>query len=58
MHFSLDFAGVGASAVKMWLDPFLRDTLASLLVWPNRIVVPLLTENQMPPNALDALTLR
>lgn len=56
IHFSLDFAGAGASAVKMWLDPFLRDTLASLLVWPNRIVVPMLPENQT--GSLDHLKLR
>ncbi len=34
----------GAVVVKpimAWLDPFLRHTLTDLLVWPNRIVVPL-----------------
>ncbi|KAK9803778.1 hypothetical protein WJX73_005763 [Symbiochloris irregularis] len=56
IHFSLEFAGPGASAVKMWLDPFLRDTLASLLVWPNRIVVPILPESQC--GSLDHLKLR
>ena len=40
----------------MWLDPFLRDTLASLLVWPNRIVVPILPESQC--GSLDHLKLR
>ena len=56
IHFNLDFAGLAASAVKAWLDPFLRETLVSLLVWPNRIVVPLLSEDQTGP--LDMLFLR
>ena len=56
IHFNLDFAGFAASAVKAWLDPFLRETLVSLLVWPNRIVVPLLSEDQTGP--LDKLFLR
>lgn len=56
IHFNLDFAGIAASAVKAWLDPFLRETLVSLLVWPNRIVVPLLPEQDTGP--LDKLFLR
>ena len=47
IHFNLSFGsalGGGASAglVRTWLDPFLRETLTSLLVWPNRIVFPIL----------------
>ena len=56
IHFNLDFAGIAASAVKAWLDPFLRETLVQLLVWPNRIVVPLLPEQDTGP--LDKLFLR
>ena len=56
IHFNLDFAGLAATAVKAWLDPFLRETLVSLLVWPNRIVVPLLSEDQT--GSLEMLFLR
>ena len=46
MHFNLSlgraFGGtVVAKPIMLWLDPFLRTTLADLIVWPNRIVVPL-----------------
>jgi hypothetical protein len=61
IHFKLNFgAALGSSAtakpVQAWLDPFLRKTLADLLVWPNRIVVPILPEEVTGP--LDALMLR
>ena len=42
--------------MRLWLDPFLRETLADLIVWPNRIVVPILPENVTGP--LDDLMLR
>ena len=46
VKFHLDFGkafggSLSASAVVNWLDPFLRETLRSMLVWPRRIVVPL-----------------
>ena len=46
VHFNLSlgraFGGsVVAKPIMLWLDPFLRTTLADLIVWPNRIVVPL-----------------
>ena len=46
VHFNLSlgraFGGtVVAKPIMLWLDPFLRSTLADLIVWPNRIVVPL-----------------
>jgi len=46
VKFHLDFGkalggSLSANAVVNWLDPFLRETLRSLLVWPRRIVVPL-----------------
>ena len=61
IHFNLSFGsalGGGASAglAKMWLDPFLRETLTSLIVWPNRIVFPMLPES--PENNLDDLTVQ
>ncbi len=28
-----------------FLDPFLRDTIAAMLVWPNRVVIPVLPES-------------
>lgn len=41
IKFTLDFGPamggrLTAKPVAAFLDPFLRDTLASLLVWPNR----------------------
>lgn len=61
IHFNLSFGsalGGGASAglVKLWLDPFLRETLTSLLVWPNRIVFPILPES--PANNLEDLSVK
>ena len=61
IKFKLDFgkalgSGYTAKAVRLWLDPFLRETLADLIVWPNRIVVPILPENVTGP--LDDLMLR
>lgn len=45
-----------ASAVRAWLDPFLRSTVAGMLVWPRRVVVPILSEEVTGP--LDDLYLR
>ena len=61
LHFNLDFGkafggSVSARLVRLWLDPFLRHTLANLLVWPNRIVSPILPDSQTGP--LDHLYLR
>lgn len=61
IHFNLNFGsalGGGASAglVRMWLDPFLRETLTSLIVWPNRMVFPILPES--PANNLEELGIR
>lgn len=61
IKFKLDFgkalgSAYTAKAVRLWLDPFLRETLADLIVWPNRIVVPILPENVTGP--LDDLMLR
>jgi hypothetical protein len=33
-----------AAPVAAFLDPFIRDTLANLMVWPARMVVPLLPQ--------------
>lgn len=61
VKFHLDFgAAFGgsytANAIKAWLDPFLRSTVAGMLVWPKRIVVPILPEEVTGP--LDDLFLR
>lgn len=37
-------------------DPFIRDTLANMLVWPNRMVFPIADESLTGP--LDNLYLR
>ena len=42
--------------MRLFLDPFLRETLADMIVWPNRIVVPILPEAVTGP--LDDLMLR
>eukprot|EP01026_Neomeris_dumetosa_P041862 TRINITY_DN3476_c0_g1_i4.p1 TRINITY_DN3476_c0_g1~~TRINITY_DN3476_c0_g1_i4.p1 ORF type:complete len:510 (+),score=48.64 TRINITY_DN3476_c0_g1_i4:335-1864(+) len=53
IKFNLDFGALGgsltAAPVKAFLDPFIRDTLVNLLVWPNRMVVPILEENITGP---------
>ena len=61
VHFNLDFgAAFGGSytarAIRLWLDPFIRTTLTSMVVWPNRIVVPMMPEDVTGP--LDSLYLR
>ena len=61
VHFNLDFgAAFGGSytarAIRLWLDPFIRTTLTSMVVWPNRIVVPMMPEDITGP--LDSLYLR
>ena len=61
VKFHLDFgAAFGGSytagAIVAWLDPFLRSTVAGMLVWPKRIVVPILPEEVTGP--LDDLQLR
>ena len=61
MHFNLDFGAAfggsfSAKAVRMWLDPFIRETLTNMLVWPNRLVIPMLPESVTGP--LDDLMLR
>lgn len=61
VKFHLDFGAAfggsySANAIKAWLDPFLRSTVAGMLVWPKRIVVPILEEEISGP--LDDLFLR
>ena len=61
VKFHLDFgAAFGGSytagAIVAWLDPFLRSTVAGMLVWPKRIVIPILPEEVTGP--LDDLQLR
>ena len=60
-HFNLDFGAAfggsfSAKAVRLWLDPFIRETLTTMIVWPNRLVVPVLPESATGP--LDDLNLR
>ena len=48
-RFKLDFGSAfggsyTAGAIKAWLDPFLRQTAVGMLLWPRRIVVPILPE--------------
>ena len=57
VKFRLDFGrafggSLSAKAVVNWLDPFLRETLRAMLVWPRRIVVPLL---EMTPEETSRL---
>lgn len=44
------------SHTQAWLDPFLRETVSGMLLWPRRMVVPLLDEKLTGP--LDDLYLR
>lgn len=57
VKFRLDFGrafggSLSANAVVNWLDPFLRETMRSMLVWPRRIVVPL---HEMTPEETSRL---
>lgn len=45
-----------AKPIRLWLDPFIRETLTNMVVWPNRIVVPMLPEEAT--GSLDHLYLR
>ncbi len=61
MHFRLDFGKAfggswTAKPIRLWLDPFIRETLTEMVVWPNRIVVPMLPEEVT--GSLDHLYLR
>ncbi|PSC74351.1 synaptotagmin-5-like [Micractinium conductrix] len=61
IRFNLDFgASMGGSysagAIKAWLDPFLRETISGMMLWPKRMVVPILPEIVTGP--LDDLYLR
>lgn len=61
VKFHLDFGAafggsMSAKAVIAWLDPFLRETITGMLVWPRRIVVPVLPIEVTGP--LDELYLR
>lgn len=41
---------------QAWLDPFLRETVSGMMLWPRRMVIPLLPEEVTGP--LDSLYLR
>jgi hypothetical protein len=61
MHFRLDFGkALGGSwfvkPIRLFLDPFIRETLTNMVVWPNRLVVPMLPEEVT--GSLDHLYLR
>lgn len=61
VRFSLDFGksmggGYTAGAIKAWLDPFLRETVSGMMLWPRRMVIPILPEAVTGP--LDDLYLR
>jgi len=54
IKYNLDFgkalgSSFSANLVRNWLDPFIRNTLMELLVWPERIVVPMLPESDTGP---------
>lgn len=61
VRFHLDFGrafggAASAGAIRLWLDDFLRRQVAEMMLWPARIVVPILDESIMGP--LDDLYLR
>ncbi|KFM28651.1 Extended synaptotagmin-3 [Auxenochlorella protothecoides] len=61
VRFHLDFGkafggAASAGAIRLWLDDFLRTQIAEMLLWPSRIVIPLLDESVTGP--LDDLYLR
>jgi Ca2+-dependent lipid-binding protein len=43
-------------SAQAWLDPFLRETVSGMMLWPRRMVIPLLPEEVTGP--LDNLYLR
>ena len=42
--------------VQAWVDPFLRDFIATMLVWPYRLVIPVHEEG--PGNILEYLHMK
>jgi hypothetical protein len=57
LDFGAAFGGsYSARAIQGWLDPFIRDTIGGMLVWPRRLLVPILDEAVTGP--LDELRLR
>ncbi|KDD73782.1 hypothetical protein H632_c1841p0, partial [Helicosporidium sp. ATCC 50920] len=58
LSFGRAFGGsVSASAVRLWLDDFLRNQVSAMALWPARVVVPLVGED-VPGPPLDDLYLR
>jgi hypothetical protein len=54
VKFHLDFGAAfggsySAKMIQAWLDPFLRSTVAGMMVWPKRMVVPILGEEVTGP---------
>lgn len=57
LNFGKAFGGAAsAGAIRLWLDDFLRSQVAEMMLWPARIVVPILDEAVTGP--LDDLYLR
>lgn len=60
VRFHLDFGRAfggssSAAAIRLWLDDFLRNQIAEMMLWPARVVVPILPEDVTGP--LDSLYL-
>lgn len=60
VRFHLDFGRAfggssSAAAIRLWLDDFLRNQIAEMMLWPARVVVPILSEDVTGP--LDSLYL-
>ncbi|MEW5300646.1 MAG: hypothetical protein WDW36_003560 [Sanguina aurantia] len=61
IRFGLDFGAalggrVSAAPVTAFLEPLITDVLGGVLVWPNRVVIPVLPESLMGP--IEELQLR
>jgi Ca2+-dependent lipid-binding protein len=57
LNFGKAFGGsLSATAIRSWLDPFLRSTVAQMMLWPRRMVIPVLDNDVTGP--LDELFLR
>lgn len=57
LSFGRAFGGsLSAGAIRLWLDDFLRNQVTAMMLWPSRVVVPLLAEDVI--GSLDDLYLR
>lgn len=63
VKFKLDFgkalgSGYTAGAIRAFLDPLIRETMVDMLLWPQRIVVPIIWGDPEVDKAVEEMQLR